>query len=215
MVNKKASWNKTICAAQRLGLKNSEEELYQGRFIIHRDSPVDGGVCIGQCQREAIVVDSSKSPLIRKLYDGAKSRATQDGVIMKNTLLRAVYDTVAEAMPTQDYRAVKEIIRRCGVERDGKISLDVFLEEGVGVCRHDALACAIVLELFKREGITHGKASVDRNCSFLGGHTWCRYVNSVGEVFILDVAQGYLGRLKDAPDDYKQVYQRPEELLSS
>jgi hypothetical protein len=212
-----AEWDKTIKMKSRLSLEGkldriNNEDYYQNRHIIHRDSKIDGGVYLGQNQREAIVVDSKKYPALRKLYEKAKNKAMRNGVIEKDKILQAVYETVAEAMPKQDDSAVEEIIHRYGVEKDGKISLDVFLLEDVGVCRHDALACAALLELFKEDGIIRGKPSVDRNSTSLGGHAWCRYTNSAGEVFILDVAQGYLGKLEKAQDKNRWVYQRPEDF---
>ncbi|MEA3343956.1 MAG: hypothetical protein U9Q92_07395 [archaeon] len=207
-----AEWNRTHIMKERLGLNDLESERYQGRPIIHRDSPVDGGVYLGQGQREAIVVDSQKYPKLRQLYEVAKGKATERRTVRKDRVLQAVYDTVAEAMPRQDNDAVKELIHRYKVEKDGKISLDDFLEEGVGVCRHDALACATLLELFKKEGIVRGKTSVDRNSTYLGGHAWCRYTNSADEIFILDIAQRYIGRLEDASNGDRWAYQRPEDF---
>jgi len=200
-----AKWNKTHFMKQRLGI----DEFYQGRHIIHRDSKIDGGVYLGQGQREAIVVDSEKYPRLRELYGEAKKKATENGSIKKDKILEAVYETVKEAMPIQDNDAVEKIIDEYSVRNDGKISLDVFLEEGVGVCRHDALACAALLELFGKDGITRGKASVDRNSTNLGGHAWCRYKNSGNEIYILDVAQDYIGKLEDASN---WEYQRPEDF---
>ena len=204
-------WNKTQVMKVRLGLRNLENEFYQGRPVIHRDSRIDGGVYLGQGQREAIVVDFRKDHKLMDLYEKVKDKSLKNGVIKKSRILGAVYGAVKESMPRQDYEAVKEIINRYGVEEDGKISLGVFLEEGAGVCRHDALACAALLERFKEEGIVKGRASLDRNSNHLGGHAWCRYTNSGGEVFILDVAQNFLGRLEESLNEDRWAYQRPED----
>lgn len=204
-------WNKTVQMARRLGIADVDKELYQGRRIIHRDSSIDGGVYLGEGQREAIIVDSI-DPRVRNLYELAKNRAMIDGILIKDKLLRIVYDAVAETMPRQDDDAVKKLVLREGLENDSKVSLGVFLEEGVGVCRHDALACAVLLELFKRDGLIQGKASVDRNSMCFGGHAWCRYTNSGDERWILDVRQGYMGRLEDSLAENKWAYQRPDDF---
>lgn len=210
-----ANWDKTQTMKKRLqgeGKLDSigEEDFYQGRPIIHRDSPVNGGVYLGAKQREAIVIDSKKYSGLSALYSIAKNKASVDGNVRKDLVLEAVFQTVREAMPTQNEEAVEKIAREHGAEKDGKIALDVFLEKRTGVCRQDALACAALLELFKEEGFIRGKPGVDRNSTELGGHAWCRYKNSDGEVFILDVAQNYLGKLEKALDKKSWVYARPE-----
>ena len=204
-------WDKTEELRRRLNLRDLERELYQGRHIIHRGSSIDGGVYLGQNQREAIVVDFKKDPKLRGLYEIIKDKSSEMGVVKRGKILRTVFDTVKESMPRQDYEAVKEIIRKYGVQEDGKVSLGVFLEEGAGVCRHDALACSALLERFKEEGTIKGVASLDRNSTHLGGHAWCRYTNSINEVFILDVAQNFLGRLEESLNEDRWAYQRPED----
>lgn len=189
------------------------EAYYQGRRIIHRDSEIDGGVYLGQSGREAIVVDSEKYPEIRALYEKAKERAISQGEVKAGgRMLRAVFGVVKEAMPKQSERAVQKLLRRCGVDPDQKISLGAFLQIGVGVCRHDALACGVLLELAKRDGYLKGKVSVDRNSSHRGGHAWARYTHSGGYVTVLDVALGYCGPLRDADAKKRWVYERPEDF---
>jgi len=214
-------WNKTYAMRNRLASQGKIEvrdgrDFYKGRPIIHRDSEVDGGVYLGASEREAIVVDSQKYLGLRKLYQTAKAKASIDENVRKNLVLEAVFQTVKEAMPKQDEKAVEELVKKYGAQNDCKINLDVFLDEGTGVCRHDALACAATLELFKKEGIITGKPSVDRNSdSFDGkvqGHAWCRHLNSIGQVFILDVAQNFIGRLEKAPDKNRWAYERPEDF---
>jgi|TARA_B100002003_G_C14024257_1_gene493891 hypothetical protein len=202
-------WNKTQVMKRRLGLIGTE--LYKGRPPTCRDSPIDGTVYLGQGQREAIVVDFKKDHKLRGLYERVKDESLENGVFKKGRILGAVYQAVKESMPRQDYEAVKEIIHKYGVQEDGKVLLGLFIREGVGVCRHDALACAALLERFKEEGIVKGRASLDRNSNYLGGHAWCRYTNSGGEVFILDVAQNFLGRLEESLNEDRWAYQRPED----
>ncbi len=212
-----AKWDKTDIMLKRLKRagkleKKDNENYFQGRPIIHRDSLVDGGVYLSQGESEAIVVDS-KYPELRHLYKKAQKKAmNESGHIRKDRVLKAVYNTVKEAMPKQDDAAAKKIVDDYKVMKDKKIALDVFLKEGVGVCKHDALACAALLELFKKDGYITGKPSVDRNSDYQNGHAWCRYTNSAGDVFILDVAQHYKGLLKDASKKDKWAYKRPEDF---
>jgi len=55
MAKENTKEDRTIIMSRRLGL---EDSMYFGRLVIHRDSPIDGGVYLGKYQREAIVVDS-------------------------------------------------------------------------------------------------------------------------------------------------------------
>jgi len=209
-VKRPADWGKTNLAKERLKKerKLDGEESYSGRFIIHRDGPIDGGVYISVTSKEAIVVDSQKYPKLKELYNRAKLKATEKGIVQKDLILEAVFNTVSEAIPKQDERSVAKIVREFGVGKDGKIALDKFLERGTGVCRHDALTCAALLEMFNKEGMLSGKPSLDRNATEMGAHAWCRYTNSAGQVYILDVAKNFLGTLKSARGSKKWVYER-------
>ena len=138
-------------------------------------------------------------------------KASEEGTVKKGLLLNAVFDSVKEAMPTQKNAEVEKLVDRVMAQKDVKVNLGVFLKEGVGVCRHDALACAFLLDQFKADGYISGKVSVDRNYVKGGSHAWCRYTNSVGEVYILDVAQNYFGTLKDATGLNRWIYSRPDD----
>jgi hypothetical protein len=233
----RGEWARTKRMEDRLKRKFERRDgvlYYQDRRVIRRDSSVDGGVYLGENEREAIVVDSEKYPALKKLYAiaerkmlsskldavalrdflvgflEAKKRGLSVGEFVKELkVLRAVYETVAEAMPNQSEEAVEELMQKIGVGPDEKVRLDDFIDAGVGVCRHDALACAGLLEMFKRNGLIKGKISVDRNSYFRFGHAWSRYETPYSVVKILDVALGYYGDMKDAPKEWP--YERPEE----
>jgi hypothetical protein len=208
---KEVEWARTDDGKKRL-LKagHINEELYRGRPIIGRDSPIDGGVYIGKNQREAIVVDSVKYPEIKKLYEKVRQLAHEDSEsASEDEILNATYSVVSEAMK-YDQNGVKQIVRKYAAGKDRKIQIDQFIKKGVGVCRHQALVCAVILELFQKEGIIEGKMSVDRN-TILGGHAWCRYTNSDEEVIILDVARECFGYLDEVKSKAAWSYARPED----
>jgi len=211
-----SNWDKTIITKDRLKLEGKLYEVngvsyYEGRPIITRDSHIDGGVYLGQGMREVIVVDSKKYPAIRCLYQSAKSKAEENGVVKREKVLRAVFDTVDEAMKYNEEETEKIVKRHCA-ERDGKIRIDHFIEGGYGICRHMALTCGVLLELFKNDKVIRGEPSVDRNSIGKYGHAWCRYTSN-GDVAILDVAQKFFGRLEEAPNTGWD-YRRPEESPS-
>ncbi len=201
-------WDRTHFSEKRLE-DVLEGGMYRGRRIIKRDSPIDGGVYLGAGEREAIVVDSEKYTEIKRLYEIAKEKALVGKVdisVAKYLILNAVFGTVKEAMAYNE-AAADGLAAICNSGSDGKITLDLFIKNKIGVCRHMALACGALLELFKKDGYIRGNASIDRNTG-KGGHAWCRYTNSGGEVYILDVAQGYIGRIEKAKN---WDYRRPDE----
>ena len=77
----KVWWGKTKAAVERLLQEGkiyvvNGEFFYEGRPIIHRDSGIDGGVYLGESEREAIVVDIENSPLLQRIYEKAKDKSS-------------------------------------------------------------------------------------------------------------------------------------------
>lgn len=201
------NWSYTEDASQVIALRQAREFTTRGesRHSIHRDSPIDGGVYEGSYGGEAIVVDSSKYPEITQpAIDAVMDRIRRpNGRIDKSAVLKAVYEVVKDTMQ-YNQAAVEDIFQDVGKGRDGaKIALDQYILKGVGVCRHQALYAGMLLEHLAKEGIIQGHVSVERNMVLnskekddkYDGHSWVRYTNSAGEVFIIDVAQKKIDRL--------------------
>lgn len=217
-----AEWEKSRYVVERLNKKPFFDEptpenrngSWMGRRIIGRDVRINGGVYLGGGSREAIVVDDNKQEALRQAYDHVVNRIKAQGGDFKRLALREVFDYVKQVMPySQD--AVDNVARTYDVKPDGKVGLGRYVENRGGVCRHQALLCGYLLERLVEEGKLAGKVSVDRNfVRGQGGHAWCRYTNSKGEAFILDVAQDYAGKLFDIKEsNHRWVYQRPEDKL--
>lgn len=215
-----AEWNKTRYAEERIRRSGffeergifKREKKFQGRLIIGRDRKINGGVYLGGSEREAIVVDDKKDPAIARIYQELINRrldAQRRGMGFKEGVLEEVWHLVNQVMPYNEYQ-VEDVVSRLP-EPDSKIYLSAFI--GGGVCRHQALLTAYLLERLANEGLVGGKVSIDRNfVPKLGGHAWVRYTNSAGEVFILDSAQPYKGRLDEMSDkEYRWFYERPED----
>jgi len=210
-----ANWNRTCLGNE---LKGIVGDIYQGRPIISRDSPIDGGVYLGKNMREAIVVDSVKFPRINQLYELAKFKSSDYNTfsgqreVNKFKILRSVHNLAREVMPPENSDKVDELIEGFGGFNNQKVALDVFLNNHLGKCRHYALTNAVLLEKFKKDNFLSGTVSVDRNSLILGGHAWCRYTNSEGRVYVLDGMNGFLGTLEESLDKPKWDYRRPGEL---
>lgn len=172
------------------------EAGHKDRHRICRDSRIDGGVYEGAYGGEAIVVDSEKYPLVELAVEEIISKITSpSGTIKKSAILSTVYRYVTEHM-RYDSQAVDGIFKdKCDSIDHQKIALDVYIGRRAGVCRHQALFAAAMLEKLSDKGIVRGSVSIDRNMIRNGadgkydGHAWVRYTNSAGKIFILDVAQ--------------------------
>ena len=185
------------------------ENLYQGRAIIGRDTPINGGVYFYN-QDEAVVVDDQADKRLMPIYGSVIQKIEQirrTGIDPKGQILNIVYETVARLMP-YDTGAGDRVHQRVGDNH--KVYLGEFI--GGGVCRHQGLLAAYLLEKLKTNGYVRGTVSVDRNQILgRGGHAWARYTNSAGVVYILDVAQHYLGELKKKKNLLAWNYERPED----
>lgn len=218
------TWGYTIDAKEAFG------ERYQGRRLIERDGPIDGGVYFGTYGGEALVVDSKKYPeQYDRLFEIAKKKASTieqrgkfgrkkhvQGEVQRGQVLEAVFETVKEQMKYSQ-EGVDKTLGSIDHKDGGKVDLSMFMEDGVGVCRHQALVAGVLLEKMKDEGHIRGNVSVDRNMNWSpkgepSGHAWVRYTSHGGDVVVLDVAQDYLGFL-DETVGRKDMwnYLRPEE----
>lgn len=199
------SWEYTNMAIDIARLRQQAERRdgRQERPTIGRDTRIDGGVYEGSYGGEAIVVDREKYP---SGYEYAKAEVTRrsidgTGAIDKNYILDNVFKVVGKMM-AYDQGAVNRIFEKEGGKDGTKIALDMYANLGVGVCRHQALFVAQLLEGFVDDGVLHGQVSVDRNMVRMqgddyDGHAWVRYTTSGGTVYILDVAQNKIALLSD------------------
>lgn len=193
-----------------------------GRHLIGRDTDVLNGVYGGAYGGEAIVVDYNSEPgLFDGLVEEVKRRASEprpDGTsgIAKDLILHAVFDVTRQTMK-YSMADVDEILRLVGGRDHRKIGLSAYIDRGVGVCRHQALLAASMLEILRNQGFVGGRASVERSMQWpeqgdSGGHSWVRYTSSTGEVYILDPAQDFIGTLRESRSrDKGWNYLRPED----
>lgn len=220
--DKKGDWGYTSYAvdyAKRSGHYAQERdadgrliELYQGRHIIARDTKINKGVYFINGD-EAVVVDDENDQSLVQTYEAVLAQIEQiklEGKEPKNHILKIVWETVLRVMP-YDYGEVRvnDVQQRLGKGR--KTYLGAFM--GGGVCRHQGLLVAYLLEKLVSQGYLSGKVSVDRNMNDdrTSGHAWARYTSSRGKIFILDVAQKYIGEL-DTHNSTLWPYARPEDL---
>lgn len=217
-----AMWDKTRMAEERARHSPLYEEpdaearhgYFKGRQIIGRDTHINNGVYIGGGKREAIVIDDSKDDQLNIAYKELESimnKIEALGEKYKNNILNEVFDLTKIKLPYNNH-GVNLIFKKYGLSEDTKIRLGIYIAEGAGVCRHQALLAAYLLEKLKLDGKINGVASIDRNyIKAFGGHAWVRYTNSKGDVYIIDPAQDFIGSLEDAEKKGKWSYKRPED----
>lgn len=205
------SWNRTQFVERRLE-DQIKDGKYAGRPIIRMDSRIDGGVYLGAVAREAIVVDSEKDEILMEVYHAAIRRCSDDEGVDRSLVIRTVYDSVLDNMKYNN-AAVQEMTAKYELDNDGRVALGMFIREGIGVCRHMGLLAGFLLEKFIDDEYIRGKVSVDRRSLYMGGHGWCRYVNSKGTTLIIDPAQKFMGTLEQAMEKYCRFYYAREEEL--
>lgn len=185
-------------------------DRYQGRPLIGRDTPINGGVYVGAGSREAIVVDMTKSPILSGILEQVKTRTfdwdlyQQQSIAQydKSRILSEVFTGVRTAIRETNPSEVDSYILANKWDNDVKTNLDNFYRDGFGVCRHFALGAGVIIESLIDQGILKGRVSVDRSSGSIGdrygGHAWVRYQSQSGKIFILDPMLNYAGELTDA-----------------
>ncbi|HEX3568209.1 MAG TPA: hypothetical protein VHT70_00865 [Candidatus Saccharimonadales bacterium] len=192
-----------------------------GFFSINRDSRINGGVYhVSSMHGEAISVDdkSTNSQQYDRAHQHVLKRASLNGTLRPHRLPRAVFEEISDAMQysedqveeLHDSIAAKHRLEE--LPNGTLVDLGYYLEAGIGVCRHQALASAYLLERLIDTSQLQGEVHVERNMRYfvdgVDGHAWARYRDTLpaAESIILDVANQYYGPVAsiDAPWEYQR-----------
>ncbi len=185
---------------------------YMNHQILGRASKsVDGGVYLGGSAREAIVVDG-KSVAMKQVYEGVATELRQsfqknETLPMQSILLKVMH-RVQEVMP-YDGRKTEDISRQH--HGDKLVGLSTYVKERVGVCRHQGLLAAYIIENLIKDGHMLGIVGVERNTvKDMGGtHAWAVYKtssNEAEEVIVVDPAQSFVGTKAQAQREGRWEY---------
>jgi hypothetical protein len=150
---------------------------------------------------DTIVVDLNGKKFL-ELFSRAKEFATQDGQLKPEKVLGSVFLAVVEAFRITDNDKVWDIMGDYIDSRLGpkllNVPLERYLEEGVGVCRHQAAAVTALLLKFEQEGTLKGSVHLVQHGSGISwGHAWTEYTRTDGTIYIIDTALEWSGTLKD------------------
>lgn len=216
--------------AERRGhlAETAEGKRFDGRVPIGRDTIINGADAYVDIRSwigggEAIVVDSQKYPQqFEKLMTSYEQQLHVRGARAKHASevikLRALYETVRGAMQ-YDLAFVNGLSEKMSIKDSSgkrKVSLNTYLSEGKGVCRHMALSVAWLGGELARQGKLEGTTTAEVNQSLRdnAAHEWARYTAKDGTVYILDPAQQYFGTLADSlGQNHSWEYFRPGERM--
>lgn len=164
---------------------------YTGRPIIGECTRVNGGIYVGSKPQEAVVVDDRYGAL-KRVFSKACGRC----IVLReqrDDFEEAIFDEISSiSNATLQYspEGVSAILEREGITADKKVTLDVFIESGVGLARHRVLLAAYLLEKLRDMGIITGLPAIDRTVNERGEeHESLYYTDPSGQVFEYDPAE--------------------------
>jgi hypothetical protein len=181
---------------------------YRNHPIIGRkSSSVRGGV-YGTRSSEFIVIDD-KSRLLKKVVDDfMETLPSGDDAETLSTMsiLQRINFRVANVLRYDLERA--ERISEPHYGHKGLIDLSEYVEHGVGVCRHQALLAAHLIEEVIDKGYLKGRVGVERNHDLEanGAHAWAVYKSDTSEDVIVDPANHFVGSRKRAQKEGRWRY---------
>ena len=176
---------------------------YKNHPVIGRESPsVKNGVYFTvNPNSEAVVVDDAS----RTLQQAAKGMLRQVGrrfgkaptVSTKKTL--ELVDKYTDQLMPYDLEKTEKLSAP-HYNDNGLINLSEYVENKAGVCRHQCLLAAFLLETLVDKGVLVGRSGVERNHDIdaHGAHAWAIFEQPNGTVYVVDPAQGFVGTKEQA-----------------
>ena len=141
--------------------------------------------------------------VVRARIRGGRSEVQLPGRL-KGKLARIVFDTVS-SMVDYNLNHDRVLTEKC---KDKAILIgDAAIYPGKGVCRHQGIIVAALLEQLIKEGYLHGRVRYVRGY----GHGWAEYRDSAGNIHVFDVAKGYLGPKIGEYESYDSIQDEEKE----
>ena len=168
--------------------------------------------------RESIFVDSD-SPAIREVYAQLKEQINEQerlGYKLDESRLLALAYVLTQDTLKYDGERTENICIPYYYQWNERLNLSKMVEAGVGVCRHQALLVASLIESLHNDGFLQGQVGVERNMNTMpgnefGGHQWASYRldDDHDNDIIIDPAQSYLGLRQHGHLEYAWDYSVP------
>lgn len=170
---------------------------HDGRHIIGRDCRINGGVYFTGYGEILVVDDTKYRRELALVYRAILLQICVPfiaGRLSEQYVMRCVYRTVKQVL-RYDLEYSSALAWRYDNKR---VALNKCLRARRGVCRHQALLAAYVIERLINDGYMRGKVSIDRNRSYRGGHAWTRYTAPNGTAYVIDAAQKVCAEMSEA-----------------
>lgn len=190
-----AALERISCRSGYRDRRNSDAPLgyYGGRPIISELSRVNGGIYLGGVSQEALVIDDRYQKL-EQMWALLEARLTAHAAhkpLTERAVLLEVFQLVQRVLPI-DPDGYRRVVTREQIQGDQKLALDLFLQERVGLARHQVLLAAYLLQRLDREQRIEGVTSLDpysHHARFQDERL--TYTSRTGEVFTFNPAKRY------------------------
>jgi hypothetical protein len=181
---------------------------FRNHPVIGRHSrSVKNGV-YGTIHSEQVVVDD-RSVVMQRAVQATMRQLGELGAtptLAQPAMLRIIERQVA-AVLQYDLEETDRLSRPHYYDK-GLIDLSEYVNNGIGVCRHQALLAALFMEEAVARGYLHGSVGVERNhdLELNGAHAWAIFRDGVSDDIIVDPAQHFIGTREQARRQKKWRY---------
>lgn len=191
-------------------------EAPHGYYLNHpvlgkKSTSIDNGIYVGGVSREAIVVDG-KSAIMQQTYKDTLSKLyekaanSESNILDLHTALKTILHEVQEVIPSNEEKTNYIGYTYRG---DKAIGLSTYLEKGAGVCRHQGLLAAFIIENLIKDGFMSGNVGIERNeIKGLGAHAWAIYkpTDNPKDDIVVDPTQSFIGTKDQAQREKRWEY---------
>ena len=192
------------------GEKDSEAPhgRYRNHPIIGRRSRTVRNGVYGTRSSEFILVDD-KSTLMKNIVDDFMATLPsheEAATLNAEIILKKISFRVANIL-RYDLNET-ERISSPHYDHKGLIDLSEYVEAGVGVCRHQSLLAAHLIEEVIDKGYLAGQVGVERNYDreANGAHAWAVFKSETSGDMIVDPANHFVGSRRKAQDEGRWRY---------
>jgi len=181
-------------------------------FCPIKETIPDGSFCYkGLHPREIIILDRDNSPILENSYQdllGILEKNTSEKELLLHVLL-FVRETLFDPSLCSMESVAALISSHYPGELEPEISLEFFLKNRIGVCRHSALTSAYFLHRLSKDGYLEGTTFLIRDDIPGGRHAWTLFLSEEG-AWHLDTYWGFLenGKTREGFQHLSQYYGR-------